>query len=43
MQLQINGKTVQVDADPTMIAHGPLLDELSLLFTSEDEAYLFKS
>ncbi len=32
-----------VDADPTMRRYGPLVDELELLFTSEDEAYLFKS
>jgi ATP-dependent DNA helicase RecG len=32
-----------VDADPTMHSHDALVDELELLFTSEDEAYLFKS
>jgi ATP-dependent DNA helicase RecG len=32
-----------VDADPTMRSYPALVDELELLFTSEDEAYLFKS
>jgi len=32
-----------VDADPTMRANAGLVDELELLFTSEDEEYLFKS
>lgn len=32
-----------VDADPTLADQPSLLDELSLLFTSEDEAFLFKS
>jgi len=31
-----------VDADPTLEGHPGLADELSLLFTSEDEAFLFK-
>lgn len=31
-----------VDADPTLGAQPGLVDELSLLFTSEDEAFLFK-
>jgi ATP-dependent DNA helicase RecG len=32
-----------VDADPSMAAHPDLIDELELLFTSDDEAFLFKS
>jgi ATP-dependent DNA helicase RecG len=32
-----------VDADPAMTAHRDLMDELELLFTSEDESFLFKS
>ena len=32
-----------VDEDPTLTAHPELADELSLLFTSEDEEFLFKS
>ena len=31
-----------VDADPTLADQPALLDELSLLFSSEDEAFLFK-
>ncbi|MEI7991514.1 MAG: ATP-dependent DNA helicase RecG [Actinomycetota bacterium] len=31
-----------VDADPTLRSQPALVDELSLLFTSEDEAFLFK-
>jgi ATP-dependent DNA helicase RecG len=32
-----------VDGDPTLEDHPVLRDELALLFTSDDEAYLFKS
>jgi ATP-dependent DNA helicase RecG len=32
-----------VDADPTLADHPVLRDELALLFTSDDEAFLFKS
>ena len=32
-----------VDADPTMLSHRPLADELALFFSAEDEAFLFKS
>ena len=32
-----------VDPDPLLEDHPVLLDELSLLFTTEDEAFLFKS
>ena len=32
-----------VDADPLLENHPVLLDELRLLFSSEDEAFLFKS
>jgi ATP-dependent DNA helicase RecG len=31
-----------VDPDPTLQGQPALVDELSLLFTSEDEAFLFK-
>ena len=32
-----------VDSDPMLDHHPVLLDELRLLFSSEDEAFLFKS
>jgi ATP-dependent DNA helicase RecG len=32
-----------VDADPLLEHHPVLLDELRLLFSSEDEEFLFKS
>jgi ATP-dependent DNA helicase RecG len=32
-----------VDGDPTLEEHALLLDELRLLFSSEDEEFLFKS
>src|SRR5262245_61876554 len=32
-----------VDADPTMATNTGLIDELELLFTTEDESFLFKS
>ena len=31
-----------VDSDPTLSVHPELADELTLLFTSEDEAFLFR-
>ena len=32
-----------VDPDPLLDGHPLLLDELRLLFTADDEAFLFKS
>ena len=32
-----------VDADPLLADHPNLLDEVRLLFTADDEAFLFKS
>ena len=38
-----DGEFEIVDADPLLEEHPVLLDELRLLFSSEDEEFLFKS